>query len=68
MQSEGEGTVVRQGHLIAVVGTFLMAVLVVGCAAGDLGNKDGRGGKRSDVCSEDAHRRLRRYRAHTQDR
>jgi streptogramin lyase len=49
----GEGAVVRQVHLIAVVGTFLMAVLVVGCAAGDPENNDGRGGKRSDVSSEE---------------
>src|SRR5215216_2736466 len=52
-QWEGEGAVVRQVHLIAVVGTFLMAVLVVGCAAYDPGNNDGRGGERSDVCSEE---------------
>jgi hypothetical protein len=36
MQREGEGAVVRQGHLIAVVGTFLIGcaflLLVVGCA------------------------------------
>ena len=44
---------VRQVHLIAVVSTFLLAVLVVGCAAGDPGNNDGRGGKRSAVCSEE---------------
>ena len=44
---------VRQVHLIAVVSTFLMAVLVEGCAAGDPGNNDGRGGKRSAVCSEE---------------
>jgi glutamine cyclotransferase len=45
--------VVRQVHLIAVVSTFLMAVLVEGCAAGDPGNNDGRGGSRSAVCSEE---------------
>jgi hypothetical protein len=38
---------------MTLVGTLLMAVLVVGCAAGDLGNNDGRGGKRSDVSSEE---------------
>src|SRR5215211_5212345 len=36
MQREGEGAVVRQGHLIAVVGTFLIGcavlLLVVSCA------------------------------------
>jgi hypothetical protein len=45
--------VVRQLHLIAVVSTFLMAVLVVGCAAFDPGINDGRGGKRSAVASQE---------------
>jgi hypothetical protein len=34
---------VRQGHFIAVVVTFLIAVLVFGCGAGSTGNNDGRG-------------------------
>ena len=44
---------VRQVHLIAVVSTFLLAVLVVGCAAGDPGNNDGRGGKRSAAATKE---------------
>jgi len=38
--------VVRQGHLIAVVGVFLIAVVVVGCGGGGPGNIDGRDGER----------------------
>ena len=34
---------VRQGHFIAVVVTFLIAALVFGCGAGGTGNNDGRG-------------------------
>jgi hypothetical protein len=37
--------VVRQGRLIAVVGAFVIAVLVVGCGAVGRGNDDGRGDK-----------------------
>ena len=44
---------VRQVHLIAVVSTFLLAVLVVGCAAGDPGNNDGRGGKRGAAATKE---------------
>jgi Ca2+-binding RTX toxin-like protein len=46
-------TVVRQGHFIAVVGAFLIAVVVVGCGSGP-GNIDERGSEeeqaRSDRC------------------
>jgi DNA-binding beta-propeller fold protein YncE len=39
--------VVRQAHFIAVVGAFLSAFLVVGCAgSGGTGNIDGHGGER----------------------
>src|SRR5215217_4751496 len=44
MQREGGCTVVRQSHLIAVVGAFLIAVVVVGCASGP-GYIDERGGE-----------------------
>ena len=44
---------VRQLHLIAVVSTFLMVVLVVGCAAGDPGIYDGRAGKRGAAAKEE---------------
>jgi virginiamycin B lyase len=43
---EGGGVVVRRGHLVALVGAFLIAVLVLGCGAGDPGNDEGRGGSR----------------------
>ena len=45
--------VVRQGHLIAVVVTFLIAVLVFGCGAGGTGNNDGRGGKRGAAATKE---------------
>src|SRR5215207_405588 len=53
MSREGEGAVVRQGHCIAVVVAFLIAVLVVGCGAGGTGNNDGRAGKRGAVTTEE---------------
>ena len=34
MQREGGGSVIRQAHLMAVVGALLIAVLLVGCAGG----------------------------------
>src|SRR5215217_7802226 len=47
MQREGGCAVIRQGRLIAVVGAFVIAVLVVGCGAGGTANDDGgRGDKR----------------------
>jgi hypothetical protein len=45
--------VVRQGHLIAVVGTFVIAVLVVGCGAGGPGNNHGSGGKRGALATKE---------------
>ena len=44
---------VRQVHLIAVVSTFLMASLVVGCAGGRPENLDGHGGKRGAAAKEE---------------
>jgi streptogramin lyase len=52
-QREGEGAIVRQRHLIAVVVTFLIAVLVFGCGAGGTGNNDGRGGNRGAVATKE---------------
>ena len=53
MRREGEGLVVRKANLIAVVSTLLMAVLVVGCAAGDPGINDGRGDKRGTAANKE---------------
>jgi streptogramin lyase len=50
---EGRGAVVRQGHLIAVVGTFVIAVLVVGCGAGGQGNNHVRGGNQGAVTTKE---------------
>jgi glutamine cyclotransferase len=44
---------VCQGHFIAVVVTFLIAVLVFGCGAGSTGNNDGRGGNRGAVATKE---------------
>src|SRR5215218_7235056 len=46
MQQKGRCAVVRLGHPIAVVGAFLIAVLVVGCGGGGPGNIDERDGQR----------------------
>jgi streptogramin lyase len=44
----------RQGHLIApVVGSLLIAVLVLGCGAGGPRNNDGRGGNRGPVATKE---------------
>src|SRR5215207_7952668 len=43
----------RQGHLIAVVGSFLIAVLVLGCGAGGLMNNDGRDANRGPVATKE---------------
>src|SRR5215218_5224286 len=50
---EGGCAVVRQGPLIAVVGTFVIAVLVLGCGAGGPGNNHGSGGKRSALATKE---------------
>ena len=46
MPREGEGAVVRQGHCIALVVAFLIAVVVVGCASaqGNIDERDGEEG------------------------
>src|SRR5829696_8719660 len=53
MPREGGCAVIRQGHLIAVVVTFLIAVLVFGCGAGGTGINDGRGGKRGAAATKE---------------
>jgi hypothetical protein len=50
---EGGCAIVRQEHLIAVVGAFVIAVLVVGCRAGGPGNNDGRSGERDAVTTKE---------------
>src|SRR5215217_2377736 len=50
---EGGCAVVRQGPLIAVVGTFVIAVLVLGCGAGGPGNNHGSAGKRSALATKE---------------
>jgi hypothetical protein len=50
---EGGCAVVRQEHLIAVVGAFVIAVLVLGCGAGGPGNNDGRSGERDAVTTKE---------------
>jgi glutamine cyclotransferase len=50
---EGGCAVVRQGPLIAVVGTFMIAVLVLGCGAGGPGNNHGSGGKRGALATKE---------------
>jgi hypothetical protein len=49
---EGEAAVVRQGHLIAVVAIFLIAVAVVGCGGGT-GDIDKSGGERGTATNEE---------------
>ena len=58
---------VRQGPLIAVVGIFVIAVLVLGCGAGGPGNNHGSGGKRSALATkeEDTAPEGDRSKAHT---
>jgi hypothetical protein len=45
MQRDGGCAVIRHSHLIAVVGAFLIAVVVVGCASGPgyIDERDGEG-------------------------
>jgi hypothetical protein len=50
---KGGCAVVRQGYLVAVVGIFLIAVLVLGCGAGGPGNNDGRSGNRGAVATKE---------------
>jgi hypothetical protein len=50
---EGGCAVVRQGHLIAVVGTFVIVVLVLGCGASGPGNNYGSGGKRGALATKE---------------
>jgi YVTN family beta-propeller protein len=45
--------VVRQGRLVAVVGAFVIAVLVVGCGAGGQGNNHVRGGNQGAVTTKE---------------
>ena len=44
---------VRQGHPLAVVGIFLISIVVVGCGVGGTGNNDGRGGKRGAAATKE---------------
>jgi streptogramin lyase len=44
---------IRQGHLIAVVGAFLIAVVVVGCASGPGNIDDERGGEGDAATNEE---------------
>ena len=52
MHREGGGAVVRQGHHIAVVVSFLLAVVVAGCGSG-LGNIDERDGERGTAATNE---------------
>src|SRR5918994_7628121 len=52
MQASG-CPMIRQGHLIAVVGAFLIAVVVVGCASGPGNNIDERGGEEGAAATDE---------------